>query len=769
MDGHTLSVLSYTAVRDRLAAHCLTEFGRTTLLAFEPLADRRQAEERLDLIEDIATFLEHHPLPDLVCDDLTPLLDRLKPKDALLTLPEFVRIFRTLHAIQTLRSSIPASTPPHGLLASLAASIPSLKDLLDAYHRVFDAEGRIRDDASPHLATVRRSLADLRRRIRHIAESVLRSTPAQALESHEPVLWEDRTVLLVKSSARRLVDGIVHAASASGHSLYLEPTVLLEPNNELAALLAEEETEITRILRTLADLTASDHDRILTAMRHTAEFDTACAALRWSRETDGTRPVFTDRDWDIRRARHPLIHRCVPVDIRIPPPASVLVLSGPNTAGKSATLKTAGLLSCLAMTGWPVPAASCRMPWFDRIFIDLGDEQSLETGLSTFAAHLRRIRDILAEATPSSLVLLDEPGDGTEPEAGAAIAETLLRELADRGCLVITTTHFRRLKILGQSDPRFADAAVGFDPATGLPDYTVLYGVPGDSRPLDAMRRAGFDPDFLGKVERNLQSPEQDLATAIGRLTEERRRLEAERLALEQARQETLRAAAEAEKSRKTYEERERLLRNEFRRQTKAFLDESRSRFERLVKNLVETGRTSAQSAEIRNLLREVENRIREQSPPITPSTSPPLTPGQPVLVRRKFEAVLEAVKNGKAIVRTPSGRAVLDLADCAPLPPSPSPPPSTPPPPPPTTPTDTELVLIGLRRDEAERRLRDFLDAALLAGRTFLRIVHGKGNGVLRTMTREILEERRKAGDIRSYTAAPPASGGDGCTLVEL
>jgi DNA mismatch repair protein MutS2 len=334
------------------------------------------------------------------------------------------------------------------------------------------------------------------------------------------------------------------------------------------------------------------------------------------------------------------------------------------------------------------------------------------------------------------------------------------------------------VKLLALSDPSFRNAAVDFDPADGAPRYNLLYGVPGDSRPLDAMRRIGFPEAFLGKISGILGPGRQELSSVIAGLSEEKRRLESARLDCESRTAEAEIRTVEADRRQKEFDAREKVFKKEFRKQIKEFLSVSRQKFEALVREMVESGKPGQFTQQGKRFFDELELQAATESDALPSDRI--LSPGDRVLVRGKHEAVVESVRDGKAVVQTVNGRATIPVSDCIPVAASKAGP---------VRPATTgrsaveiasvssvritgpklELNIIGLRREEAEVRLRDFFDSALLSGVPFVRIVHGKGTGSLREMTRGFFEERKSSGEVRSYASAPPEAGGDGCTIAEI
>ena len=441
------------------------------------------------------------------------------------------------------------------LLTARSGAIADLRPLAVMIRRAVLPNGEIGDDASPELRRIRGSVAHTRDTVRKSLERMLRARGGEAGEDYV-TLRNDRFVIPVRAADRRQVQGVVHAASATGQTVFVEPFETIEFNNRLVQLSEEEAAEIARILAEISDRLRGNLGPLRFAVETIAELDSAFARARFAREFDCTLPVFTTEptaesdgevsaaqpSLELKDARHPVLvdtlraqgRSVVPMTLALggPPPSpgasaeTVLVISGPNTGGKTVALKTVGIAVLSAQHGIPVAAEAARLPLVDRVLVDIGDEQSIAADLSTFSAHMLNVRAMLEAATPRSLVLVDELGTGTAPEEGAALAVALLDEFRERGCLTLATTHHDRLKTYASTTPGVLNAAVEFDEINLRPTYRLMVGVPGGSSGIDIARRLGLPAQVIDRARAQLSPEAHEAAALIAYLHRSRDELE---------------------------------------------------------------------------------------------------------------------------------------------------------------------------------------------------------------------------------------------------
>ncbi|RMF72945.1 MAG: endonuclease MutS2, partial [Alphaproteobacteria bacterium] len=481
-----------------------SEPGRTLALALVPLTDHRLVTEALDELDEARAQLdETGSAPAGGVADLEPVLGAVQAEDALLDTADLLGVGKALDVVRQLRSWLRQDLAPR--LFELSRECDPLPGLAGALRESLGPRGEILDSASFELAEIRSRLRSVREQVRRRLEQMLQDEElAPAFQERIITLRGERYVVPVRADRRGMVRGFVHDSSGSGQTLYVEPEVVLEANNELVELLRAEQREIRQILLRLSAAVR----RCAPQLRHNqhilARIDLRLAAARLARDMDACRPRMAGQcEIDLRQCRHPLLlfdrdglpleGRAVPVDLRLEPSTRLLVISGPNTGGKTVALKCFGLMQLMLASGLQIPCHPDSRTWlFARVYADIGDDQSIDAGLSTFSAHLLRLRQILERAGEDSLVLLDEIGTGTDPAEGSALALALLEELCTRGARVVATTHLHRVKAFAQQREDAANASVAFDPETFRPLYRLDYGTPGASGALAIAAGLGF-------------------------------------------------------------------------------------------------------------------------------------------------------------------------------------------------------------------------------------------------------------------------------------
>jgi DNA mismatch repair protein MutS2 len=699
------------------------------------------------------------------------------------------------------------------LLAARAASVADLRADAVAIRRAVLPNGEISDDASPELKRIRASLARTRETIQKSLERMLRVRGGDAGEAYV-TLRNDRFVIPVRASERRAVQGVVHAASATGQTVFVEPFETVEHNNRLVQLAEDEAAEIARILEELTQRLRGNLGPLRFAVEAIAELDSVFARARFAREFDCTLPQFTSERaaaaessgvspsdaplLELKDARHPVLadmlrahgRSVVPVTLALGGDKTVLVISGPNTGGKTVALKTVGLAVLSAQAGIPVAAAGARLPLVDRVLVDIGDEQSIAADLSTFSAHMLNIRAMLEAATPRSLVLVDELGTGTAPEEGAALAVALLDEFRARGCLTLATTHHDRLKSYASTTPGVLNAAVEFDEVNLQPTYRLLVGVPGGSSGIDIARRLGLPAEVIDRARAQLSPQAREAAQLIAYL--HRSRVE-----LETLKREAARAAEE-------FHEEKRRLRTEWTERQRARLKELEHQFaETIEKHEKEIARAieSVKERELRAQLEKQTQRklvkargeAREAADAATvahladsqadlglaagqtakPVEASDLVPGARLRVRGLPTPVTLRRRDGDtAEVEAGPLRMKVAFADIVSIVGEESfkkralPQGVTVRTQPADEPAGDELNVIGSTVEEATRRVDKFLDQAALAGSSQVRIIHGHGTGALRRGLAEFLKTHPLVESIRFEAEE---RGGQAITVVRL
>jgi DNA mismatch repair protein MutS2 len=793
MDPRALELLELPEILDRLAAVAASEPGKARCLALAPATEPDEVERRQSLTAEAVRLLEQSAEPELAAVRDVRRDVEVAARGSTLDAATLRAIAASVDAAIAARTALEPVDDAPGL-SELASRIePSLAGVSEPIVRAVEDDGSdLRDAASPALRRLRRELRDGRGRI---AERLRALAQDPSLREH---LSEDfvteragRPVLALRASARGAVPGIVHDSSGSGRTLFVEPFAVVEDSNRLREAESAEREEVARILRELSATVGDRAEAIVSLVDAVGALDLAMARGILSRRWRGT-PVTPGDDVVLRGARHPLLDAAtaVPIDLA-PGELRAVVISGPNTGGKTVALKTLGLAALLHQCGLRPPAEWAELPVFDQVLADIGDEQSIAMSLSTFSAHVRNLVSILECATDRSLVLLDELAAGTDPVEGAALARALLGRLTAQARLTVVTSHYAELKEWASGTSGVANAATGFDPETEEPLYRIALGRPGTSHALRIAARLGLPPELVDdarahvaperlriaellaeaeSAEEQAAAEREQAADARSAAEEARRAAEARVTELEQE-IERVRASAQAERERalaaaeqelaETKSELDalraeiraarRLERERRRATTPKALAKERERDRRL-------GAAAERAAQVGRALREADEPL-----PVTA----PLAPGDPVVapalgVRGTIDEIVRddavVVGRGGLRVRVPVARLRPDRDAQAESSPGDGVTVRAPTP----THAPSELDLRGRTAQEAREAVRTFVDAAALAGRDELRVIHGRGTGAIRTAVRDELARHPLVSSHESDSA-------DGATVVRL
>ncbi len=498
MQPAVLRTLEFDRIVESVRRFAVTPMGDERLARLQPSTELETVASGLAATSEVAAFIgKQGAFPLRAGADLPAILDSLAVEGRPLEALRLLALATFLQSTEETRTLIRRVATSYPLLDQASAPMASFKGEIAATRDKIDASGDVVDHASPELRIIRDKLRRQRTRLRGTLESYLRGKDtAKYLQDQVVTERNGRYVLVVKAEHRSNIPGIVHGASTSGASLFLEPLSTVEINNDIVALEEQEAEEVLRILLALTDLfrgRAADLRRTIDAA---TELDVRQARAEFSRSVDGIEPrLSSDGAFELQAARHPLLKHAVPVTIKIVPPATVLLITGPNTGGKTVALKTAGLLSLMAQSGLRIPAADgSRLPVFKSIFADIGDEQSIDASLSTFSGHIRNIAAMDQGLVTPALVLLDEVGSGTDPVEGGALGVAVVDHFRRRGATLVATSHYDALKTYASTTEGVASAAFGFDAETFAPTYALVYGSPGRSLALEVAARLGLNP-----------------------------------------------------------------------------------------------------------------------------------------------------------------------------------------------------------------------------------------------------------------------------------
>ena len=573
MDAHTLEKLDFPRVRELLAAHAMTPLGRELALRIHPSNNPATVRRWHTQLAQLAGLVEREGLPPLGgVHDVRGIVRRCAPP-LRVSAEELSLVGQTLRATHALTRYLARAPDDADELTHLAGRIGDFSTIADRIEAVIDERSRVRDTASEKLAAIRREIRDATHRVERVIDELLHDPQVRTLLSYPNYTFhQDRFVLPLRAECRGRLPGVIHRTSDSGATLFVEPAEAVRLNNQIVALRAEESEEIARLLWDLAHEVYLNADAIQRTLAAIAVLDLLAAKLRFAEAFELRRPELLDApQLAVRGARHPLLielarqraeagepFEVVPIDYRIGDDFDLLVITGPNTGGKTVTLKTVGLLTLMVQAGLPVPVAEgSRFGIFRHVLIDVGDEQSMQQSLSTFSAHLKRQLEMLRKAGEHSLILIDELGAGTDPDEGAAIGRAILDELLRRKARCMVTTHIGALKEFALTRPRAENACVEFDTQTLRPTYHLRIGEPGMSNAIEIAQRLGLPKRLIHAARRNLSRRARALRAALAGTVSAKREAEQARAELERARLEAERARAEAAAARAEFEQKQ--------------------------------------------------------------------------------------------------------------------------------------------------------------------------------------------------------------------
>jgi DNA mismatch repair protein MutS2 len=794
-------VLEFDKLRELLRLRTTCAPGRRLISSLEPKTPRETLESAFALIREAREWLRAgQELGFGTLADPQGWLERLESPGTVLEASDFLDAASLLETSAWLRQQFREEAAKFPLLAARSSSLADFRELLDAIRRCILPNAEISDDASSTLRRIRISIRQTRESIQKTLKQILRSRHAEAAEDFV-TLRNDRFVIPVRAEHRRNVQGVVHGASATGQTVFVEPFETVEVNNQLVQLAEDEAAEIFRILKELTDRLRGMAGPLEAAADTIAELDSIFARSRFARDFDACMPEFSESpELRLEAARHPVLEdklkrenrAIVPMSLSLCGEERLLVISGPNTGGKTVVLKTTGLAVLAAQAGIPVAAERAVLSKFDRVLVDIGDEQSIAADLSTFSSHMLNLKSMLEEATANSLVLVDEMGTGTAPDEGAALAVALLDEFEKKRCFVLATTHHDRLKTYASSTPGVVNAAVEFDDVNLRPTYRLMVGVPGGSSGIAIAKRLAL-PDSIIEHARSLLAPEaQEAADLIAYLHRSRDELDrlrlqmaAERDALEQERTKLRNEWVERQKQRiahleqnfaemqKRFEEnvrsvieavKERELRAQLEKTSRRKLQDARGEAkEELNAAVVQTISESQQDLGIRpessgkvsadRLQPGVKVRVRGFSKPVilrrVDGPSAQIEAG-PLRMKVALEEItgIEGDTLGKAVGK-PSPRENITVTSRGS-----------------EGAANGEINVIGMTVEQASERVDKFLDEAALANRAQIRIIHGHGTGALRKGLGQFLKDHPLVQRAQFETEE---NGGKAITVVDL
>ncbi len=836
LDPFSLEALEFPAVIEMLRGFLSGPISAPLLARVGPQTDLQKIQRDLELAREAREYLREGTRPGLGgLIEPTPLLEKLRVDGLILAAPEILALVEVARAALDLYRTFAQKVPQRGSaagargrgsqheeggraglhdamrreedrddmgrapggdsigpartprLAELAGGIPDFRALVAGLAGKISPDGTLDSSASPELGRVRRHIERAKVEIQSSLERVMqRFSKDSVLQDALVTIRNDRFVIPVRAEEKRHVQGVVHAASSSGATIYIEPLETLGLNNELVELQDREFAEVQRLLGEFTRRLREHRDELNRASEILAEIDWAFARGVFSVQNECCIPeIGQNRAIYLKGVRHPLLiaalrggnSRIIHLSLELKPPKRTLIISGPNTGGKTVALKTIGIVALMAQAGMPVPADEIKLPLFTRVLADIGDQQSIAASLSTFSAHVTNIEAMAQAAGPNDLVLLDEIGASTEPHEGAALAVAILEHFRQRGAITVVTTHHSRLKAYAAETVEAVNAAMEFDEATLRPTYRLLVGLPGKSSALEIAARLGLEASIVEKARTLLDPVDAEAASLVAGLHQQRAEMDRQREAMEFQRQEQEKRQAEWERQfqldrRTRLRELDSRLESTLKQYAKEWeqsLEELRrqsapakalSRGERIAGNLLREARTEW-DVQVLEALGDAAPALRKPAPP-------PLAVGQRVQVRNVSTpgvviAVLDddhvEVEVGRLKMRvgrdeirqiTPGGLATpMPAAKSSYQREAPE-----------------ELNVIGATAEEAREQVDKFLDQAFLAGRSRVRVIHGHGKGILRKTLHEMFAGHPH---VEKFYLATPQEGGSGATIVEL
>jgi DNA mismatch repair protein MutS2 len=816
--SYSLETLEFGKLLDLVGRNAQTPMGHERILELRPFSNKRDLENALASIAETIALNEVKQVTWSFSglEDPSDAVAILRIKNATLEPTLLLELSRVCNQALFARSAIqPEKEFAPTLWEKVELLPPTLMAAIDRISKKLLPSGELNDSASPELAKIRREISNQRSRLTKSLEAVMRNS-GDAIQDEIVTVRNDRFVIPVKADFRGKVGGVAHGFSSSGQTVFVEPLEAIEANNELQNLKGKEEREVARILFALTEELREQLPAVESAIEAVTELDVIKTKVEFARKFSAVVPKISDDETlDLVEARHPLLEEnlrqlsaipekpgasvgsphvskgssqeIVPSSFTLTRDKAVMIISGANAGGKTVVLKTAGLLSLMAISGLPVPAKSARIPFYRSVLADIGDHQSLAANLSTFSSHMSNIASMMRECVPPSLVLLDEAGTGTDPDEGSALGVAIVDHFRQKGAQVIASTHYRGLKIYAANDENVINASVEFDEKTLQPTYRLLIGLAGASSGIEIARRFGILPGVIEDARQNLDISAQEAEQYLRKLQTETTLAEDIRIALEEEREAvamkyaTLEIEAGKKEKQRQKEFEQELARtvDDFDRQSKAFVQTLE---DKALKNKLDKER-SARKAELN---RAVVSKVgRVGSPHVSKgSISRPMDALQAgslpsdkavavgsqvitsfgnigtvekldkdtaeVLVggmrlREKIAnlQVVEQQAETRAVASVPSIHKPIDAADVA-----------------------AELNLIGHTTAEAEYELDRFIDEAYMSSLPRVRIIHGFGTGALKNYVHHFLKNHEL---VERFTFAPPDQGGNGATIAEL
>ncbi|SMO54589.1 endonuclease MutS2 [Fodinibius sediminis] len=790
---HLSDKIGFETVRTAVLKKSRSVMGRERLATMMPFSDRSVIQRRLEQTREMMDLLQNDtafPLNNL--HDIREPLKQSRAGNRVLPLPVFTEILEVCVTARRIKSYLGDREKHYPELKEISIGLIPLEELEKILQDKFTNSGELRSDASHQLKSIRKRLNNKRNDLRSTINRVMSRVAKQGRASDEgPTIRNGRMVIPVLAEYKRKVQGFVHDVSSSGQTVYLEPVEALNINNEIRQLESEEQREIERILRELTAEIGRNRDTIRQNLEVLTTIDVVAAKAQLSIDLDAFVPVLSERSHlYLREAYNPLLllknqtlpenkqEQVVPLDMELTAEERCLVITGPNAGGKSVALKTLGLCAMMVQSGFAIPARdSSELPVFSSIFVDMGDDQSIENDLSTFSSRLEWMKHTIARADRHSLALIDEAAAGTDPEEGGALFQALIELLIERRAKVLVTTHHGSLKVFAHDHPSAVNGSMEFDQATLSPTYRFKKGVPGSSYAFEIAKRMKLQEKLLKQARRLLGEGKKDMETLIAELEAKTQEADQLKKKYDQLKSRTQKARHRYEEKRSAIEKEEKSIREKALKEAKSIMDSANQKIEQAVERIVKEGQKDEEvirkarqdveefRSEVDADLEAVENeasafedvsekpkvgdRVRLEDAQTTGELkeingSTAVISAGGLRIKTKFSKL---VKVEDASQQKPKQRIKVNIEGGSRykvVPP--------------------QLEIRGMRGREAMKEVQHYLDDAIAAGRQKVNIIHGKGEGILKKLVHEYLDKRK---EVKKYHMAPIEQGGAGCTVV--
>lgn len=787
--------IGFETVRTATLKNARSVMAREQLSKMMPFSDPQLIKRRLGQTREMMDLLQNDTVFPL--NNLHDIRDQLKKSRAgnrILPLPVFIEILEVCITARRIKTYLDDREEHYPRLKEIAIGLIPLKELEKTLQDVLTENGELRSDASPRLQSIRRQLNNKRNDLRNTINRVMGRVSKQGRASDEgPTIRNGRMVIPVLAEYKRKVKGFVHDVSSSGQTVYLEPVEALNINNEIRQLESEEQSEIERILRELTSEVGKNRDAIRQNLDTLATIDVVAAKAQLSIDLEGFVPVISETaHLYLKEAYNPLLllktmnasqpqqEQVVPLDMELSGEERCLMITGPNAGGKSVALKTLGLCSMMIQSGYAIPARdSSQLPVFTRIFVDMGDDQSIENDLSTFSSRLEWMKHAIEYADKHSLVLIDEAAAGTDPEEGGAMFQSLIELLMEQKAKILVTTHHGSLKIFAHDHNHAVNGSMEFDQDTLSPTYRFKKGVPGSSYAFEIAERMQLQHHLLEKARLLLGEGKRDMETLIAELEAKTQEAEQLKKKYDKLKSGTEQARRRYEEKRSAIEKEKKEIREKALNEAKSIMDSANQKIEQAVERIVKKGEKDEEA--IKQARREVEEfreqvdtglkDIEEDDPAFRDASDKPDAGDRVRLKDAQTTGELKEINGNKAVVLAGGLRLKTKYNNLVKV-------------------EDAsrkkkkqqirvnieggnrykvvkpQLEIRGMRGREAMKEVQNYLDNAIAAGRSEVHIIHGKGEGILKKLVHEYLDKRK---EVKSYEMAPIQQGGAGCTVVKF